>query len=211
MMGIVYAIVARNATQARQHFAACVRCDKDHYAALNNLAVAEVRLGMHADAAKHLIDALTLNPSAEVMQNSRRLIELPMRFPAAKNPALDELNATFVKIEGAGTRRPSFSGSKWVYMLEDNRALADYGLDTRVSPKALQDDTCPMCNGQGKLPCDGSGCVRGSVLVHKTVVIGINPATGGAITETQPGRVECRECSGSGTRTCPLCGGSRRF
>ncbi len=79
----------------------------------------------------------------------------------------------------------------------------DIGLENRIGNGFLEDRTCNLCGGDGKVSCSARGCTRGTVLTTRNTVVGRS-------VESEQVRVPCNSCGGSGAAPCRACGGSGR-
>jgi tetratricopeptide (TPR) repeat protein len=76
-LGLGYAVLRRDAANANAHFAKCVQRDRGHPSSLNNLVLAEIRLGDYDGAVLHWNVALSTAPAAfEIVHNIGRLLDL---------------------------------------------------------------------------------------------------------------------------------------
>jgi S1-C subfamily serine protease len=117
LLGFTSAAYAHDAAKAQKQFAECVKQDPEHVSALNNLAVAYVRLKKYSDAYKLWKLALQTSPgSPEIAQNIGRLIRQYELSRAKINKTaasqLEQLQADIATF-GAANFDPK---AGWIYM-----------------------------------------------------------------------------------------------
>jgi S1-C subfamily serine protease len=75
VLGILYALVGRNYTEARVHLLECARRQPQNVSTLNNLALVEIMLNESASALNHLREAKEIDPAApELAHNVRKVL-----------------------------------------------------------------------------------------------------------------------------------------
>ncbi|MFG0335842.1 MAG: trypsin-like peptidase domain-containing protein [Maioricimonas sp. JB049] len=83
------------------------------------------------------------------------------------------------------------------------QVAADLG---QVKRSAMEDYTCPRCNGGSRLPCPQRGCQRGEVSVKyfdsKVIGVGTNRAV---LRVPKYRKQRCPRCEGKGSLDCPEC------
>ncbi len=195
--GLTAALKERDFHLAERVFRRCTELEAENAAALNNCALAGLRIGNKRPAMHQLQTAHELAPqSQQITHNISLLSRLAgagrVSFDRATQKCLDDLCAA------AGVTPGSASSSGFLYMPLDSSS---------GTSSQLLDRACTYCNGRGQAKCPVRGCARGSVGSTRTDVVGRNSATGQVITNTRPIRVPCRNCRGSGFVDCPHCRG----
>ncbi len=117
-LGLTYISVENDPQRARQHFAECQRRDPNHVAALNNLAVCELRLGHPLHAIAFLCDAMVLGPrTPQVLHNAGHFLELVAREQIVlKKSSLKKLSEMYSLLVSTHMAPAAQSGTGWLYM-----------------------------------------------------------------------------------------------
>ncbi len=98
VMGMIYALVARNFAKANTHFEVCLKRDPDNPAVLNNLALTEVKLGQWGDAVMHWHAAAAIAKDQRLVQNMGRFVDQAGKgflLPPPPKSAVDDLSRLY--------------------------------------------------------------------------------------------------------------------
>jgi S1-C subfamily serine protease len=118
MLGLLYALARRDAELAHQRFAQCVSRDPQHIAALNNLALTEVRLRKYPQALTHWQSALEIAPSSpEILQNLGRLFDLANQRRVTLLPGVQRRFGELYATAGVSAGQKEFNRrTGWLYL-----------------------------------------------------------------------------------------------
>ncbi|HEX3999704.1 MAG TPA: trypsin-like peptidase domain-containing protein [Pirellulales bacterium] len=97
--------------------------------------------------------------------------------------------------------------SKSVVTVLATSQTQDVGLAERIGNDFLEDCTCCRCKGRGVMKCTNPSCMRGTITVIKTRILGYTPQ-GVPIPSNVTIHQICPVCGGRGFLTCSDCGGS---
>lgn len=179
---------------ADRYFGHCIRMEPEHAGAVNNYALAALRMGQSQKAVRQWQRLVERDADCPVVaHNLYRALDLvdddEIPLDRGTRRELDAL----LQAARRSSRLGSYSRSVgWLYCGTDGR-------------KSFEDQACMLCDGRGKVDCPVRGCSNGKVRVPKTSVVGRNPITGAAITQTTQVPVSCRTCFGRGTQECTEC------
>jgi tetratricopeptide (TPR) repeat protein len=207
LLGIGYALLARDATTARQHFSECVKRQPSHVASLNNLALADVRLNHYDDALRCWRKAIEVSPATpEIIQNLGRFLHLGDRLHGARGA---QKKAADLQTELVGSSQTGFDArTGWFYMPCSREIGLPRLPNTGSRPgKPGEDRACMLCNGLGTVKCPNRQCKNGSVPGGKVVTMAGRLPDGTTAGFEKPVRVRCPVCGGKGRVCCPDCVG----
>lgn len=117
IFGLLCALIGHNHEMASDHFRECLKRDPNNISALNNLALAEVRLQQYASALNHWKAAVKIAPrTAEIAHNVGRFLKLAAeRKLPAKFSDTAAMNRLYANILAQGGK--SEMGGGWLYLL----------------------------------------------------------------------------------------------
>lgn len=117
-LGLLNALVARHAPTAEKHFEQCVLRMPKHVSALNNLALAEVRLKKYTEALRHWRTGLQIAPGTmEITHNVGRLLRYANRSIVSLPKNVEkELNELYANAASLPDDRKSDRNVGWLYM-----------------------------------------------------------------------------------------------
>lgn len=125
MLGYLYAVVGGDPTKAKQAFETCLKRDPENISVLNNLALASLRKGEAANAVNSWKKAATLEPSAPLVQNLGRFLELAGsgQIDAAKG-VVDQAAETYATLLASGKFERTDLSRGWLWMMVDLDSLS---------------------------------------------------------------------------------------
>jgi tetratricopeptide (TPR) repeat protein len=207
LLGIGYALLARNATTARQHFSECLKRQPGHVPSLNNLALANVRLNRYEDAVREWRKATEATPPPpEILHNIGRFLHLGERLHGARGA---QKKAAELQTELASSSSTAFNPrTGWLYMPCSQEIGLPRLPDTGSRPGKLGEDrACMLCNGLGTVKCPNHQCKNGSVPGGKVGTMAGRLPDGTTVGFEKPVWVRCLVCGGKGRVRCPDCVG----
>lgn len=144
ILGLGHALLRRDAATAKKHFAECLRRNPKHVSAMNNLALAHIRLKEYSAAISQLEAAQDLTPGTpEIVQNIGRFIHLAskasLRVPST---VVNRANALNSKLLASGDQPPFDPTCGWLYMLHSEapaglHSQQDLGANTTTAKPNL--------------------------------------------------------------------------
>jgi tetratricopeptide (TPR) repeat protein len=213
-LGLLAGLAEHNGSDARKYFTRCQRAAAEDVAALNNLALASVRLRDVGQAVSCWRKTVDLGPTPEVSHNIRLLLGLADRKRVSMSSSVREELEKQASLAGAAgvpmgadasayRRAAGYSGTSafrgWWYM---DYAGESVGSTDWHWPE-LFDRACMQCNGAGGMDCPVTNCSRGRVRVPTVDTIAL--PSGQVFKKQRLVSVPCDKCRGSGRIRCPFC------
>lgn len=209
VLGLVYALISGDHRSANVQFGACTRLKPSDEAALNNLAVTEIRLRDPGAAVGAWKRAITSKTSPEILYNVKRFVDTSgkgMILPpptSTVNKAATEAYADAVLLMDAKYAAAVAESYGWQYMpyVSGNEA------DDKFLVEAIgnfADADCTVCGGGQRGPCP-TNCVNGKTPYTERVATGRNPQTGDTFYKIVKRYKPCITCSGTGLVDCRAC------
>jgi len=167
VMGLSYAVVAKNPSKAVEHFADVVRRDPANAAALNDLAVLEILTRRYASAVEHFRDALA--------------------WAADPRPVADNV-AWAVKLAGAAKINPALTKSRMPDKIVDDLNELYRTLTQELKLKPADAVSAPTVLGPGGDVCSAATLADVARLFESAVSPAPRRSLGFVVA---PGRVVC--------------------
>lgn len=148
IIATVYALAAHNYDKAQKHYEVCLRRDPANVAVLNNLALAEVKVGQHVDAVRHWKAAAALAQDERIAQNLGRLFDQAGRRKiAVTKSVLDQLSDVYANIVIGKNVTAASPNMGWQYMLIPDEPPPDESTPPASAGLAGDVETTVCANG----------------------------------------------------------------
>ena len=174
----------------------CVRLQPDAAAALNNQALANIRLGRTQQAVRAWEKALEQSAPLPMLLHNLTLTKqmVDYKLIPLDRTSLSRLEDLIKQAQSRGGYHRFRHSTGWLY-----------ASDSSGSSSPIEDRACLACMGKGKVECPVRGCRNGKVSVNQRYRAGVNPITGAAIYANRSVSVRCDGCYGRGELDCPRC------